>query len=339
MKNNLKNLFLWVIDVLGINSLFRIINRHRALILWYHGISDDSSNLSGHSGQRHVRKSLFIKQINYLKKKGYVFKTISELVAMIKNQDNISKVAVLTFDDGFSNIIYNAYPVMKQFNAKGCFYLVSNIIGGKKLLWTDNIDTIVRNQKKGEFKFVFQGNTVRYSLSSGADYDNAMKDIKKKLRQISNTERIEHMRQFDAIPLENIPEEFTTARWEDIINCNQEILEMGSHTANHPDCTKLTSEQEFQDECLRSKSELEKMVGYEINNFSYPAGDYNPTVINKLRAYGYQSAVTIIDGFNDKNTDLFQLRRVAVNENLLYFKASVSGVLYVLMRWRNALAG
>ena len=38
-----------------------------------------------------------------------------------------NKYAIVNFDDGFKNVINNAYPIMKKYDAKGCLYVVSSL--------------------------------------------------------------------------------------------------------------------------------------------------------------------------------------------------------------------
>lgn len=214
---------------------------------------------------------------------------------------------------------------MRKYNAKGCFYLVADLIGTKKLLWTDYIETVVRNAEKGNFKFIYKGEEIYYNLSTEALYEKAMKDIKAKLRSIPDKEKNEHVRQFQNNKADNIPREFSFASWEQIKHLDRNILETGSHTSTHPNCENLTTDDEFENELKNSKNKLEKMLGYEISHFAYPAGSFNDKVINNVIKFGYKSALSVIPGFNDRNTDLYKLKRITVYEDFLLFKASVSG--------------
>jgi len=335
MKTYLNFLILLVLDKLGINAIFRFLNRNKIIILWSHGICDDNFKLLKGYDERHIPKSLFSEQLNFLKQKGYVFVTLSELIDIFSNKKQTKKIIVLTFDDGFRNVVTNAYPIMKRFNAKGCFYLISSLIGGNELLWTDYIETIVRNSKRGKFQFVFKGITVSYDLNTKESYQHTMKDIKCKLRSISDRQRKEHIKQFNDIKIDDVPKEFIFSNWDDIKNLDPAILEVGSHTKNHPNCINLVSNDEFIDEIRDSKVKIEQMVGHEINHFCYPAGSYNDEVIKNVKKYGYKSAVTIDDGFNDQNTDLYKLKRILISGNFLKFKADTSGSLIFIRRLKN----
>ena len=81
-----------------------------------------------------------------------------------------------------------------------------------------------------------------------------------------------------------------------------------------------------------AKIDIEKNIGRKIAHFCYPAGSYTDEVINKLIDCRYESAVTCLHGFNDENSDLYQLRRIGVSESFLLFKACVSGNYSMLRR-------
>ena len=337
MRNFSKILLLWVLDVLGINALCGILNRKRAIILFYHGICDDDFDLLKGYNERHISKSSFKKQLGYLKRKGYVFVNMTELIDALKNKGKIEKYVVLTFDDGFRNVVENAYPIMQEFNAKGCFYLVSDLIGTNQLLWTDYVETVIRNQQQEDFQFIFRGGKFNYKLGDKRASEYAMLDIKTKLRKIPDKERLEHLRQFSNHELDNIPKEFLMASWEQIKKLDSQILEIGSHTRSHPNCENLISDDELEREINSSKIDIEKNIGREILHFCYPAGSYNDRVIANVKKSGYKSAVTVRDGFSDENSDLYQLKRIGVSENFLFFKAYISGSYNMIRRIKAAL--
>ena len=321
-----------LLEILGINALFRFMNRNKALILMYHGICDDGFDLLKGYDERHITVSLFRKQLTYLKQSGYSFVTMSELEERLKNKTPVRKLVVLTFDDGFRNIADNAYPIMKELGAKGCFYLISDLIGADKLLWTDYVETVVRNSAKGEFLFSFEGRPITYILDTKASYEKAMLDIKRKLKKVPNDDRKRYLQQFDNIKIDTIPKEFFLCDWERIRSLDRRFLEVGSHTATHPNCTSFTSDEEFEREIKGSKAEIEKQVGYEVKHFCYPIGAYNDGVIERLKRYGYWTAVTTTPGFNDENTDVYKLRRIAPREDFLHFKSVASGSYFSFTR-------
>jgi peptidoglycan/xylan/chitin deacetylase (PgdA/CDA1 family) len=89
-------------------------------------------------------------------------------------------------------------------------------------------------------------------------------------------------------------------------------MEIGSHGCNHLRLTLCTSEL-LDRELTISKSELEQKFDTKVESFSYPYGDYNAEVVNRVRAAGYCSAVTTRRGRVPPNGDPFRMRRIDVN--------------------------
>lgn len=319
-----------LIDILGINALCQFLNRRRAVILWYHGICDDDFDLLRGYDERHLPVSAFRQQLAYLKDKGYAFVSLTELTKALTSGEKVGKKVVLTFDDGFRNVVANAYPIIREYGARGCYYLVADLIGGDEPLWTDYVETVVRNQPLGEFAFSFKGEKVTYTLTDKKSYEHAMTDIKMKLRSIPDTERLEHLKQFGDIQKESIPEEFSLANWEEIKGLDPAVMEIGSHTRRHPNLTRLTTAAEVQDEIAGSKEAIEAKIGRAVAHFCYPAGAYDEGIIARVIESGYQSAVTISYGFIDEEADPYTLNRIEATASLELFKAHVSGSYNIL---------
>ena len=87
--------------------------------------------------------------------------------------------------------------------------------------------------------------------------------------------------------------------------------EIASHTITHPDLTTLDAAG-LEQELAGSKAQLEKQLGVEIVNFCYPAGQYNDTVIEAVKAAGYRGATTVNPGLGEKSMP-FELNRIRIN--------------------------
>ena len=57
---------------------------------------------------------------------------------------------------------------------------------------------------------------------------------------------------------------------------------------------------------------LQSQYGARVNWFSYPSGDYDPTVTAAVRAAGYIGATTVNQGWASPQEDRFRLPRLAV---------------------------
>ena len=107
-------------------------------VLSYHSISEDISYIS-------LSTRIFEKQIIFLKKLGYVSINFNEIDQNRKNQ------IIITFDDGYKDILINALPILKRHNFKATCFFVTNQIG-KNNQWDNkkekfNIKKIMSNDE------------------------------------------------------------------------------------------------------------------------------------------------------------------------------------------------
>jgi peptidoglycan/xylan/chitin deacetylase (PgdA/CDA1 family) len=71
--------------------------------------------------------------------------------------------------------------------------------------------------------------------------------------------------------------------------------ELASHTVHHLDLTTLDSSQ-LHEEVANSRKMLQDRFGVPVNNFCYPSGKYDSTVIAAVKAAGYRGATSEVPG-------------------------------------------
>jgi peptidoglycan/xylan/chitin deacetylase (PgdA/CDA1 family) len=86
--------------------------------------------------------------------------------------------------------------------------------------------------------------------------------------------------------------------------------ELAAHTIHHLDLTELGPE-ELEEEVAGSRKLLQKEYGVPVNNFCYPAGQFDETVVEAVEAAGYTGATTEISGFAEKDAP-FELARLEI---------------------------
>ena len=335
MKPHLASHAVRLADRTGVNAFFRFLNRGCAAILMYHGVcAEDFTLLDGYD-ERHVQISHFKRQLEVIRDCGYSFVTLSELVTRLRCGLSVGRLAVLTFDDGFRNVVRHAYPIMKDYDAKGCFFIVSNFVGQRTLLWTDAVETWIRARAPEPLRIEIDGDIVRYLLDTQGRLHTAMRDLKSRLRALPNHERVRWMDDSGMTAreiIEQAPVEFAPAGWNELRELDPSVLEIGSHTQNHPNCDTIRSRKELEMEIAGSKREIEKRLCRKVEHFCYPAGAYNPETIEAVRNAGYVSAVTTTQGFARPGADPFTLRRISGDDDLMRFRSEVSGSLPWLRR-------
>ncbi|MHB8858464.1 MAG: polysaccharide deacetylase family protein [Thermoleophilia bacterium] len=79
--------------------------------------------------------------------------------------------------------------------------------------------------------------------------------------------------------------------WDQVVKLDQAGMDIGSHTATHPDLTEVSSA-EAQKELTGSSQILQIYLGHPVYWLCYPAGKYDDTVVSLARSTGYLLAVT-----------------------------------------------
>ncbi|XUX01110.1 MAG: polysaccharide deacetylase family protein [Dehalogenimonas sp.] len=242
---------------------------------------------------------------------------------------SVGKQVVLTFDDGFADIAEVAYPCMEALEAKGCLYVVSEAVGRDQVLWPDRVALAIDRSPVGNFTFTACGQTVTYHIDDESSRSKAVSDAIHRLRSMPDGDRRAVLNQFPEPS--NIPKSLKIVSEKQLAELNKDILEVGSHTQSHPECTKLTSQAEFETELGTSKVVLEEIVKYRIDHFCYPSGSFNQMLPHKLQQFGYVTATTTVPGFVDTNSELLTLKRLNGTVDFSVFKALVSGAALPLL--------
>jgi hypothetical protein len=86
--------------------------------------------------------------------------------------------------------------------------------------------------------------------------------------------------------------------------------ELAAHTIHHLDLTELGAE-ELKEEVAGSRRILQDEFKVPVDNFCYPAGQFDETVIEAVEAAGYTGATTEIPGFAEKD-EPYELARLEI---------------------------
>lgn len=100
-------------------------------VLMYHAIEENPWGLE----QLFVRTSEFEKQIKYLSDNGYTPIIFDDLI----NYESYKNPILITFDDGYSDNYYNAYPILKKYNFKAVVFLIVNNLDSPRYLSKEQI--------------------------------------------------------------------------------------------------------------------------------------------------------------------------------------------------------
>ena len=336
IKSKLKMVAVGAAQFSIIQDLAFRINRAKTVFLAYHGVSsDDRTNLPW----THLSETAFCRQMRFLKK---YFDCISIDEALARDGQKTKKPgAVVTFDDGYRNNLDNALPVLKQLEIPATIYITTGNMLNRELFWHDKIWL---SAEKSAAAFV----DLRQISANLSTYNLDRKD--RKWRD-GLTQLLEDVKKLDAVHRDEIVIEITRKFLEgsrtdlgsirlennDFIPLNkrdvrelaeQPLITIGAHTHCHNLLDRIPIAQAVKS-ILISKKTLEDLIGFKVNHFAYPNGNYSHALIRALREAGFKSSVAFQRGYMRYGDNPFSIPRYGVGSDLSFsvFKALVTGIL------------
>lgn len=102
-------------------------------ILMYHYISEPPPDSDIYRVDLSVSPDAFRQQMAYLSENGYTPVDLNTLSLAIVNRATLpEKPVILTFDDGYSDIYENAFPILQEVGFEGTFFVITEFIDQKR---------------------------------------------------------------------------------------------------------------------------------------------------------------------------------------------------------------
>lgn len=117
------------------NPLKRLVPRAPSVpILMYHSISNDVETVHPYF-RVNTSPCVFDSHMQYLYDNGYSVINVEEALNIITrgnsnlSDDMLARYAVVTFDDGFSDFYFNAFPILQKYGFSATVFLPTSFIG------------------------------------------------------------------------------------------------------------------------------------------------------------------------------------------------------------------
>jgi peptidoglycan/xylan/chitin deacetylase (PgdA/CDA1 family) len=263
--------------------------------------------------------------------------TVSQLIE--KSANAYHRGFLITFDDGFRNNTRLAAPVLKKYGIQGCFFVTTGHIGKKEMIWPEKLTYLILGTNKTHIRLhlnktkLFKLTNLKQRIAASVKIREYLKKSSKEKIYSVLSELEEQAGEVNELNAHQKDERYAYMDWEDVRAMKDMGQLVGSHTHKHQLLSSLDAEQS-QYEIEMSKRLLDENAGIDCRYFSYPngtEGDYNYLHINQLRSAGYLCAFTQIQDNNYPHSDLFELRRINIDQGLgiskILFEAKVCNFL------------
>jgi len=261
-----------------------------------------------------VTQSAFESQLQYLQKNASVL-PLSEAVGRLQDGTLPSRAVSITFDDGYANNLYLAYPLLAKYQMHATIFLSSAYMESGEFFPFLKLRLIKQSDRcdgAAPCLLEYKSNPLDSVMRSA---ERSWGDIKGHL----TGDQFQTLR-----PM-------TVAEVRGADSC---LIEFAAHSHTH--CILRNEARERRREEIQlSVAKVREWTGRPANLFSYPngeLGDFDGLDKQALRELGIQAAVTGIHGANTKPFDPLALRRypLTLGHDDYRFRAEVTGLRTVL---------
>jgi len=304
-----------------------------AIVLTYHRVTD----LSSDPQRLAVSVEQFDEQMGLLSTSYNTMGAGALFELMARRKRIPDRSVVVTIDDGYSDALLNAKPILSSHSVPAAVFVSSDYVGSGAEFWWNEIERIVLYAEALPCSLDIDAGGARYCRSvasepasvgprdstSGA-WDitmpaaNERQRIYLELREyvlpLSSADRdtaLESLRaQFGVAPFVRPSHRPLTADELRELG-NDGIVEIGAHTRSHQMLAARTQDEQ-RDEVLGGKRALEQASGREVRLFSYPYGtpdSFSEFSARLVREAGFLGAFTTRFGVALPWTDRFRAPR------------------------------
>jgi len=261
--------------------------------------------------------NIFETHLDYYKDK-FCMISLQDAVTLLASGEPISeRYGVITFDDAYRNVIYNAVPLLNEKKIPATIFVCHNPAAGEKGIWRQRL-ALLLDPKRKEILDYFN-KMLKLNCASVDDlFDWCKENYSKKLEQL--IDGIWNDLNMDGEDLR------LYATYDELRSLDDTRYEFGSHTISHPVLSRI-SLSEAREEIVTGHHLVERGLQKKVRFFAYPFGcprHWNSECEDYIRELSDVCAVGAAGGVNRLFSPL-HVRRIGFTNH------SINNVLKVLI--------
>jgi len=286
----LRNLFFNIAYQTGISKPFRsmLVKNKNLMILTFHRVSDDIDQ---------TWPPMSIKSFRLLMEKLAKTYRIIDINNITKLPDRPGPpFMAVTFDDGYSDFIENAAPILLDLGIPACLNICPFLVDRGIPPWTQVL-SVYLNSKETDL-----GAVPSLQLPDGSNFV-----ISKPVNQKMFHELCIDLYLIDdekrRVWLDNLTENlnlnfdlYSMMTWDDIRSCIQNGFSIGSHSYSHRNLSQVKEPELLETEISFSRQKILQETGIAPSVFTFPNGQYNDSLLKMVEESGY--SIALLHGLN-----------------------------------------
>lgn len=277
----------------GYLPVLRRLRSRQVAVVMYHGVT--ASPLPAENWCQ-LDASAFARQVEYLARH-YTLLPLSEVIDRLAQDRPLPRSpAVLTFDDGFRNVLTTALPVLERHQAPATVFLVTGLMGTRQPAWPDRLFHAIVGSRRERVALAGRG---EWPLATPAQRTAAHRALASHLKALPEEQ---NQRSLAALLGElgatEVPADspLATLDWEEVERLRHTgLIEVGSHTHTHPILSRCSPEQQ-RDELRLSRDVLREALA-RLGRLRQRVRRYRSLgrSLDKLHSPNLEKALTFLD--------------------------------------------
>lgn len=258
---------------------------------------------------------LFDKCMAYISKK-YEVMLYEELIFsdLYKSQNKKGKkIATIMFDDGYKDNIEFAAPILKKYNLRASFYVVTESIDKNIPTWTHILEHLFQFTSVQPINMHFDFLPKELNVSALNTYEDRIQYVTKLKPFVKSLPHEKRQAVLDRVmeTYNDIELPKLMMDWDDLRQLKAAGHYIGSHTITHCMLGTMDNENEIISELKDSGKQIEEHLGYFPLTISYPVGSFNQTTKKIAQKTGYKTGLAVKQNVHHpQKEDLFEVSRI-----------------------------
>lgn len=337
---------------MGFFRIWTFFRRKSITFVMIHGVMDEEE-VSDWAPFRSYLSRKNLEESMRILSKYYRFISIDQAVEILEGKKKlIQNACVMTFDDGQSNNITHAMPILHRYNSPAILYLVTGQIDLQEPFWFDRLDYAMQQAIRERIQLKVFGKSLDLVGGNHQELKKSFLRIKSILMNSGYTdaeirkEILSISQELESISGKSLVDIYNNDPWSRILSWSEvqkykddPYITFGSHTVDHTLLGK-TTEDDIVYQIVKSKDQIEQYTQKACVHFCYPNGSLHPSAPKLLKDSGYISAVTTSPGLNDiLKTNKYYIMRynMPTEGGALNSLAVISGFTSVLRKCKQIL--
>jgi peptidoglycan/xylan/chitin deacetylase (PgdA/CDA1 family) len=267
-------------------------------IVCYHRVVDDFEMSARYTiPSMLISAAMLERHIEWLARR-YSIVPLDEIGSYLESPRRLARPpAAITFDDGYSDVYYNALPLLLRKGVPAAVFPVTALINTACPQLFDRLYLSLSDLQVRGAPVSWTVNVISRSMEIDTrildrlkpSCDEPFRVMSALLRAVprSHVEKIVAALENGAGYSADVVQEMKPMTWDMLSTIVRQGFTLGSHTISHALLTSETAET-IRMEVRESKHALENRLHIPIRHFAYPDGRFNDVVVEATEAAGYR---------------------------------------------------